>query len=92
MADGPFRIPTEGPGRLATMAAPSGEAQLEAGRRGLHASGVTTLVSLLSAEEEVQAGLAQEATTCAGPGCEGRTATTGRAGAELRRARPRLGA
>ncbi len=57
-----FTIERPGAGRLSTMAAPDGEAQLGPFIHALRGQGVDVLVSLLPPKEEGRLGLAREAT------------------------------
>ena len=64
MGEGPWWIPIEGPGRLATSARPRGGDALGESLRALADRGVDGFVSLLSQPEEEALGLGREDATC----------------------------
>jgi protein-tyrosine phosphatase len=63
-----YEIPTGGPGRVATMARPYGDAWLPDDMAQLAAQGVTDLVSHLTPDEAFTLGLEAEAAACAAAG------------------------
>lgn len=65
-----YKIPLEVPGSLSITPRPRGGDWLEDDISRLARSGVDTLVSLLTREEEVELGLADEAALCADRGIE----------------------
>lgn len=68
-----FPVALDAPGRLALMPRPRGDDWLENEVRGLRASGIDLIVSLLERAEAEELGLAREADACASAGVEFRS-------------------